>query len=65
VTPHHREMLKLHLQLIGALQNALESLDAAAGKLLAPMEIGVDMSRASLLPGPPPTRRTATSKRNS
>jgi transposase len=38
VTPHHREMLKLHLQLIGALQNALESLDASAGKLLAPIQ---------------------------
>lgn len=44
VTPHHREMLKLHLQLIGALQNALESLDASAGKLLAPIQ-----ERAALL----------------
>jgi transposase len=44
VTPHHREMLKLHLQLIGAIQNALESLDASAGKLLAPIQ-----ERAALL----------------
>jgi transposase len=44
VTPHHREMLKLHLQLIGALQSALESLDASAGKLLAPIQ-----ERAALL----------------
>jgi transposase len=44
VTPHHREMLTLHLQLIGALQNALESLDASAGKLLAPIQ-----ERAALL----------------
>jgi transposase len=44
VTPHHREMLKLHLQLIGAIQLALESLDASAGKLLAPIQ-----QRAALL----------------
>jgi transposase len=44
VTPHHREMLKLHLQLIGALQAALDSLDASAGKLLAPIQ-----ERAALL----------------
>ncbi len=44
VTPHHREMLRLHLQLIGALQSALESLDASAGKLLAPIQ-----ERAALL----------------
>ncbi|HEX5578931.1 MAG TPA: IS110 family transposase [Candidatus Limnocylindria bacterium] len=44
VTPHHREMLKLHLDLIGALQNGLESLDASAGKLLAPIQ-----ERAALL----------------
>jgi transposase len=44
VTPHHREMLKLHLQLIAALQDALETLDASAGKLLAPIQ-----ERAALL----------------
>lgn len=44
VTPHHREMIKLHLGLIAALQNALETLDASAGKLLAPIQ-----ERAALL----------------
>jgi transposase len=44
VTPHHREMLKLHLGLIAALQSALETLDASAGKLLAPIQ-----ERAALL----------------
>jgi transposase len=37
-------MLKLHLQLIAALQNALETLDASARKLLAPIQ-----ERAALL----------------
>lgn len=37
VTPHHRAMLKLHLDLIDALQVALDQLDEAAGKLLAPI----------------------------
>ena len=44
VTPHHRAMLKLHLSLIAALQAALDALDAAAGKLLAPIQ-----ERAALL----------------
>ena len=44
VTPHHRAMLKLHLGLITALQGALAELDAAAGKLLAPIQ-----ERAALL----------------
>lgn len=44
VTPHHRAMLKLHLGLIAALQAALDALDAAAGKLLAPIQ-----ERAALL----------------
>jgi transposase len=44
VTPHHREMIKLHLDLIAALQKALERLDLAAGKLLAPIQ-----ERAALL----------------
>jgi len=44
VTPHHREMLKLHLHLIAALQNALATLDVSAGKLLAPIQ-----ERAALL----------------
>jgi transposase len=44
VTPHHREMLTLHLELIAALQNALATMDASAGKLLAPIQ-----ERAALL----------------
>jgi transposase len=44
VTPHHREMLTLHLELIAALQNAPETLDASAGKLLVPIQ-----ERAALL----------------
>jgi transposase len=44
VTQHHRAMLKLHLGLIAALQGALDELDAAAGKLLAPIQ-----ERAALL----------------
>jgi len=38
VTPHHREMIKLHLGLIAALQDALETLDESAGKALAPIQ---------------------------
>lgn len=44
VTSHHRALLKLHLGLIDALQGALQELDDAAGKLLAPMQ-----ERAALL----------------
>lgn len=44
VTPHHRAMIQLHLGLIAALQDALDQLDAAAGKLLAPIQ-----ERAALL----------------
>jgi transposase len=44
VTPHHREMLKLHLGLIAALEKALATLDDAAGKALAPIQ-----ERAALL----------------
>ena len=44
VTDHHRAMIKLHLGLIDALESALGDLDAAAGKLLAPIK-----ERAALL----------------
>jgi transposase len=37
ITPHHRTMLKLHFSLIGALERALEDVDAAVGKALAPI----------------------------
>ncbi len=44
VTPHHRDMIKLHLGVITALQKALDALDLAAGKALAPIQ-----KRAALL----------------
>jgi len=37
ITPHHRSMLKLHLDLIGAIEGALAEVDAAVGKSLAPI----------------------------
>ena len=37
VTPHHRTLLTLHLQLVDALQAALAELEAAVGKALAPI----------------------------
>jgi len=44
VTDHHREMLTLHLGLIEALESALQKVDAAVGKALAPIQ-----ARAQLL----------------
>ena len=44
VTDHHRRMLKLHLDLIDALQVSLRELETAAGKLLEPIK-----ERAALL----------------
>jgi transposase len=44
VTPHHRSMLKLHLGVIDALESAVQKIDAAAGKLLEPIQ-----ARAALL----------------
>ena len=38
VTDHHRRMLRLHLELIDALESALAELDATAGKLLEPIQ---------------------------
>jgi transposase len=37
ITEHHRTMLRLHLQVIDALQCTLAELDAAVGKALAPI----------------------------
>jgi transposase len=37
IAPHHRRLLKLHLDLIGALEAALAEVDADVGKLLAPI----------------------------
>jgi transposase len=44
VTDHHRRMLKLHLDLIDALERSLRELETAAGKLLEPIK-----ERAALL----------------
>lgn len=44
VTSHHRAILKLHLGVIDALESAVDKVDAAAGKLLAPIQ-----ARAALL----------------
>ena len=38
ITPHHRRLLKLHLDLIAALEAALAEVDADVGKLLAPIQ---------------------------
>jgi transposase len=37
VTPHHRALIRLHLDLVGALEHALAEVDAAVGKSLAPI----------------------------
>lgn len=49
VTPHHRTMLKLHLDLIAALEAALRDVDAAVGKALAPISYAVDLLKT--MPG--------------
>lgn len=38
ITPHHRKMLKFHLDLIGALEKTISEVDDALGKVLAPNE---------------------------
>lgn len=38
VTAHHRAMLKLHLELIDALQKATDEVDASVGKALEPIQ---------------------------
>lgn len=38
ITPHHRTLLALHLELIAAIERALGDLDAALGKALAPIQ---------------------------
>ena len=40
VTPHHRGLLKLHMQLINALETALEEVDSSVGKALEPIRLG-------------------------
>lgn len=49
VTPHHRGLLRVHLQLIDALQVALSEVDATLGKALAPMR--QHATRLTTMPG--------------
>jgi transposase len=49
VTPHHRTMLKLHLDLIAALETALRDVDTAVGKALAPISYTADLLKT--MPG--------------
>ena len=43
MNPHHRTMIRLHLDLINALESALRQLDAAAGKNLASISWATDL----------------------
>jgi transposase len=49
VTPHHRFMLKLHLEQIDSLQRAVRELEARTGEALAPFREQVD--RLTTIPG--------------
>jgi transposase len=49
VTPHHRGLLRLHLQLVDALHGALREIDASLGKALAPIQRAV--RRLTTIPG--------------
>lgn len=49
ITPHHRDMLKLHLQVITALEAALREVDSAVGKALEP--IGAATRLLTTMPG--------------
>jgi transposase len=49
VTAHHRTMLQLHLDLVGALESALEKVDAAVGKALEPISYATDLLKT--MPG--------------
>jgi transposase len=43
ITPHHRGRLRLHLQLVDALQTALREVEAAVGDALAPIRQRADL----------------------
>jgi transposase len=49
VTDHHRALLRVHLDLIAALETARQDIDAAVGKTLAPIQAHVD--RLTTMPG--------------
>jgi len=43
VTAHHRAMLKLHLDVVAALERALDDIDSHLGKALAPIQARADL----------------------
>lgn len=49
VTPHHRRLLKVHLDLVAALEAARENVDAAVGKALEPTAYAVELLKT--IPG--------------
>ena len=49
VTSHHRTLLRLHVDLIAALETALQEVDAAVGKTLTP--IAAHAKRLTTMPG--------------
>jgi transposase len=49
VTPHHRALLRVHLDLIAALEAALQEVDTAVGKTLAPIQAHAE--RLTTMPG--------------
>lgn len=49
VTPHHRALLQLHLGVVAALEEALQQVDAAVGKSMAP--ISEAAARLQTMPG--------------
>jgi transposase len=49
VTPHHRALLKLHLELVVALQGAIKELDEQMGKALAPISYAAELLKT--IPG--------------
>jgi transposase len=49
VKPHHRTLLKLHLDVIAALETSLQQLDEAVGKALAPISYAADLLKT--MPG--------------
>lgn len=49
ITAHHRAMLKLHLDIIDALNKALSEVDASVGKALAPIQHNAELLKT--IPG--------------
>jgi len=49
ITAHHRAMLKLHLDIIDALNKALSEVDASVGKALAPIQYSAELLKT--IPG--------------